>query len=186
MESKRIFVAIKITNTNQIREIFRQVELDLSKEKIKWVKKDLLHITLLFIGNKRINEIPDLIEKLRKISRCFSSLQLNLMGMGTFPSFNNPRILWIGVKSNPVLFNLQKEIQQQERNGVETYKYTPHLTIGRIKGGVKDPTIVKMALSIWNEWEGDELEIKEFVLMESILSDNGPKYMVLETFPLNE
>ena len=186
MESKRIFVAIKITNTIQIQEIFRQVALDLGKDKIKWVRKDGLHITLLFVGNKQIDEITELINKLRKIGANYSAFKLNLEGMGAFPSSNSPRVLWIGVKANQILFDLQREIRdslQEDRSG-DSFTYTPHLTIGRIKGGVKDNKMVELALGKWKEWKDDELEIKEFVLMESILTEKGPEYKILETFIL--
>ncbi len=188
MKSKRLFVAIKIANTNQIQEIFRQVGLDLSKEKIKWVDPKGIHITLFFIGNKSVDEIPNLINKLKNVAGEFNGFNLILKKMGTFPSLDRPRILWIGINTHQILFDLQKEIHLNlERiDAVETYKYTPHLTIGRIKGGVKKPENIKLALAKWNEWEGDEILVKEFVLMESHLSSLGPEYEIIEIFHLKE
>ncbi len=188
MKSKRLFIAIKIANTNQIQEIFRQVGLDLSKERIKWVNDKGLHVTLFFIGNKSVDAIPNLIHTLKIVAKQFSGFYLSLKGLGAFPSLDSPRILWIGIDSHQNLFDLQKEIhfKLEEISELDTYKYTPHVTIGRIKGGVKEPKNVALALAKWNEWEGEELFVKEFVLMESVLSDVGPKYEVLDTFHLNE
>ncbi|WP_461631094.1 RNA 2',3'-cyclic phosphodiesterase [Labilibaculum euxinus] len=186
MKTKRIFVAIKIDNTHQINEVFRQVGVDLDEERIKWVDKNGLHITLLFLGETDIEEIAVITDKLKMIGADFDVFRLNLKSLGAFPSIEHPRILWAGINSTSGLYQLQEKIRiHLEKSKVsEDYKYTPHLTIGRIKGGVKDSEKVKKCLLKWKEWEDNELLIDKFVLMESLLTKDGPVYHVLETFSL--
>ncbi|MDM8161706.1 RNA 2',3'-cyclic phosphodiesterase [Labilibaculum sp. K2S] len=186
MKTKRIFVAIKIDNTDQINELFRQVGFDLNEERIKWVNKNGLHITLLFLGETGVEEITMITNKLKTIGANLNAFRLNLKSLGAFPSIEHPRILWTGINSTSGLYKLQENIRiHLEKSKVrEDYKYTPHLTIGRIKGGVENPERIKECLLKWKDWQDSELLITEFVLMESLLTQQGPVYKVLEIFSL--
>ncbi|MDQ1771390.1 RNA 2',3'-cyclic phosphodiesterase [Labilibaculum sp. A4] len=186
MKTKRIFVAIKIDNTHQINELFRQVGVDLDEERIKWVDKNGLHITLLFLGETGMEEMAAIMDKLKMIGADFDVFRLNLKSLGAFPSIEHPRILWAGINSTSSLYELQMKILIQLKNEKVTddYKYTPHLTIGRIKGGVENPERIKECLLKWKDWQDSELLITEFVLMESLLTQQGPVYKVLEIFSL--
>ncbi|MBN2596088.1 MAG: RNA 2',3'-cyclic phosphodiesterase [Marinifilaceae bacterium] len=186
MKTKRIFVAIKIDNTHQINELFRQVGVDLDEERIKWVDKNGLHITLLFLGETDIEEIAVITDKLKTIGGDFDAFRLNLKSIGAFPSIEHPRILWAGINSTSGLYELQMKIfiQLKKEKVTDDYKYTPHLTIGRIKGGVKNPEKIKKCLLKLKDWEDSDLLIDKFVLMESLLTKDGPVYHVLETFSL--
>lgn len=188
MKTKRLFIALKITNTDQINELFNQVGFDLDKERIKWVDKNGLHITLLFLGETDVDEIALITDKLKTIGADFVAFRLNLKSLGAFPSIDCPRILWTGINSTSSLFELQKKILicLQKNKVSEGSKYTPHLTISRIKGGVKNPERVKECLLKWNKWEDCELLITEFVLMESVLIQKGSVYNVLENFSLKK
>ncbi len=188
MKTKRIFVAIKIDNTDQINELFSQVGFDLFEERIKWVDKNGLHITLLFLGATKLEEIEMIISKLKSVGSKVEPFRMNLKSLAAFPSTDYPKIIWAGVNSDSSLFKLQKEILKDlHKNTIaEDYRYTPHLTIGRIKGGVKVPERVKKCLLKWSEWEDCELLINEFVLMESVLTQPGVIYKVLERFNLKK
>jgi len=188
MKTKRLFIAIKIANTDQINELFRKVGFDLKEERIKWVDKNGLHITLLFLGETDVDEIAFVIDKLKTIGMDFEAFRLNLKSLGAFPSMDHPRILWMGISSDPSLFDLQKIILNDLHESFisKDYKYKPHMTIGRIKGGVKNPEMVKECLLKWNKWEDRELLITEFVLLESVLSQKGSVYNVLDRFILKK
>ena len=186
METKRIFIAIKINNTDQIRVIFRQVQLDLKDEWIKWVNLKGLHITLGFIGTIDVRKIGLIVDRLRSSARKFSPFRLQLKSLGAFPSLSKARVLWIGVNSDNLIYELRKDIVNQLGYIVEISdtNFSPHLTIGRIKHGVKKPELVKEKLELHANWCDDELLVKSFVLMESKLTKHGPIYEVMETFKL--
>jgi 2'-5' RNA ligase len=188
MKTKRLFIALKIANTDQINELFCKVGFDLNEERIKWVDKNGLHITLLFLGTTDVVEIVTIKNILNNIGNLFAPFRLKLKSMGAFPSKDYPRILWMGIDSDSSLFDLQKVILNDlHKNIIDgDYKYTPHLTIGRIKGGVKNPVKVKECLLNWKDWQDSELIIDQFVIMESLLTQQGPVYNVLETFGLKK
>ncbi|MDQ2179514.1 RNA 2',3'-cyclic phosphodiesterase [Marinifilum sp. D714] len=186
METKRIFIAIKINNTDQISAIFRQVQLDLKDEWIKWVNLKGLHITLGFIGETDVRKIGLIVNRLKSSASKFSPFHLQLKSVGAFPSLSKARVLWIGVDSDDVIYELRKDILKQLEYIVEIpdARFSPHLTIGRIKHGVKKPELVQEKLELHANWCDEELLVSDFVLMESKLTKQGPIYEVMETFNL--
>ncbi|MCY1635891.1 RNA 2',3'-cyclic phosphodiesterase [Marinifilum sp. D737] len=186
METKRIFIAIKINNTDQIRAIFRQVQVDLKDEWIKWVDFKGLHITFGFIGATDIRKIELIKNRLRTCAAKFLPFRIQLNSLGAFPSINRARVLWIGVNTDDMMYQLRDEILKHLQNIVEfpDTRFSPHLTIGRIKYGVKNPDKVKSILESHESWRDEEILISEFVLMESKLTQQGPVYEVMDRFEL--
>lgn len=186
METKRIFIAIKINNTDQIREIFRQVQVDLKDEWIKWVNLKGLHITLGFIGATDVRKIGLIVNRLRGSASKFLPFRLQLKSLGAFPSLSKARVLWIGVDSDDLIYDLRKDIVKQLEYIVEISdtRFSPHLTIGRIKHGVKNADLVKEKLELHTNWCDEEILVSDFVLMESKTTKQGPIYEVMETFNL--
>lgn len=187
METKRIFIAIKINNTDQIRAIFRQVQLDLKDEWIKWVDFKGLHITLGFIGATDVRKIELIRKRLRACAIKFSPFRIQLSSLGAFPSINRARVLWIGVNTDDLMYQLRDEILKHLQNIVEfpDTRFSPHLTIGRIKYGVKNPDKVKSILESHESWRDEKILISDFVLMESKLTQQGPVYEVMDCFELS-
>ncbi|WP_282126477.1 RNA 2',3'-cyclic phosphodiesterase [Marinifilum flexuosum] len=187
METTRIFIAIKINNTDQIRTIFRQVQVDLKDEWIKWVDFKGLHITLGFIGATDVRKIELIKNRLRICAAKFPPFRIQLSSLGAFPSINRARVLWLGVNTDDLMYQLREEILKHLQNIVEfpDTRFSPHLTIGRIKYGVKNPDKVKCILESHESWRDDELLISNFVLMESKLTQQGPVYEVMDHFDLS-
>ena len=66
---------------------------------IKWVHMDMMHITLEFLGNLSLKEIENIYLLLKKISEYQKDFVISLSSkMGTFPSINNPHIIWAGIE----------------------------------------------------------------------------------------
>lgn len=187
MDTKRIFIAIKIINTDQIRKIFRQVQLDLKDEYIKWVDLKGLHITLAFIGATDVRKIGLIKNRLTQCATKFPPFQIQIKSVGAFPSIQRARVLWLGVETENTIFDLRNKILKQLEYIVEISdtRFSPHVTIGRIKHGVKNPDMVKEKLLDHCNWSDDKIQISEFVLMESKTTPTGPVYDVMESFILN-
>lgn len=187
METKRIFVAIKIRNTEQIHKIFRKLQVDLRDEYVKWVDVNGIHVTLAFIGNVDTCRIELITNCLENCAAKFSGFDLQIKSLGVFPNINKARVLWFGVDTSEQIFEIRNEIVKQLDNIVEIAdkRFHPHLTIGRIKKVIKNPEYFNEIIQNYSNWEDEKLHVSEFSLMESKLSSKGPNYVVLKNFRLS-
>ncbi len=88
----------------------------------KAVKKENLHITLKFLGQCNKTEI---IKKIKKIK--LTPAEAELGNTGAFPSWKNPRVLWVGVNNFERFYMGFSDVFGYEKN------FVAHITIGRIK-----------------------------------------------------
>lgn len=129
----RLFTAIDLPS-----EILLRLERLLSalrpEAPMNWSPLDNLHVTTKFIG-----QWPD--ARLDELNAALSSLaprdafEVELKGLGWFPSARSPHTFWIGVHGE-ALHRLARETEEKlEALGVarETREFSPHLTLARIK-----------------------------------------------------
>lgn len=175
----RAFISIELPS--DLKDIFYNIQKQLSKDcvKIKWVAKKNLHLTLKFFS-----EIPE--KKLEKVKEVLSSIKfkpfkVSLDGLGFFPSRNYAKVIWIGLKNPEKIINLQGDIELKLNDLYpKDERFSAHLTLGRVKA-IKDRDAF---LNLINTVKvpGYEFEIKQFNLMKSVLTKDGPKYSVIEKF----
>ena len=169
----RIFVAIEISKNEVINSIQEfQEEIDINA---KPIEPRNLHFTLQFLGEVSEKITEEIIKSLRTIE--FSSFSVNLKGIGVFPKFKAPRVIWIGTDENGgnMLMQLSKKVEKTLRPlGFFSDKpFKPHITIFRIKNKIEDITnkmeIQKMA-------NFGIQEISSIKLKKSELTSSGPIY----------
>jgi len=174
----RTFIAINIDNNtrNNISKI--QNRFKASQVDIKFVNPNNIHITLLFIGNVRLNQTAEIL-KLLKISilkiKPFKILPSNL---GCFPNNKIPRILWVGIdngKEHLIELNRQLSSQLKYFYIKEKKDYQPHITIGRIKTNKNAGEIKKILLNPIEQLF-QPIEVRSISFMKSTLTQYGPKY----------
>ena len=176
----RLFIAIELPREVK-DELFRVQKLIPSKfAKIKWVSKKNLHLTLKFIGETEVSP-AEIGEKLKGIK--FKSIKTNLLEFGAFPTLSSSRIniLWVNLKSMGELIDLQQEVDS-ELFGMfkRDQKFSPHLTLGRVKLIKKKDEFLKVLKEI--NVKPIEFEMNEFKLMQSKLTKDGPIYSTVESF----
>lgn len=154
--------------------------------RVKWVDPENVHLTLKFLGETT----PDLLDGLKSAAENAATevkpFEMTVAGCGAFPNLRSPRVFWVGIDDpEKRLQSLQKYLDYNvgqlgfER---ETKKFSPHLTVGRVKdrgglgqlseafGRAKFPPV--------------EVKVAEFFLIESRLRPTGPIYTDLMRFPL--
>ncbi|MBI2172749.1 MAG: RNA 2',3'-cyclic phosphodiesterase [Candidatus Aenigmarchaeota archaeon] len=169
----RCFIAIDIPEALKPRIIGLQEQF--SGYNTKLVESQNLHFTLKFLGE---TDLVGLEDRLEFISRT-PSFEIELAGMGCFPSENFVRSIWIGIRHNQKLINLQESVSKALGLGEEVF--TPHLTIARLrsqkhKNGIID--IIKNNSGI----EIGTMKLTCVKLKESKLSPEGPAYRDVRTF----
>ena len=169
----RTFIAIEISDSEILKKIHTlQNEL---KIKAKPTRIDQIHFTLQFLGEINEDQCEQVKNILKKIK--FSQFELTLKGVGAFPNFRNPRVIWIGCDEMGA--NTLLKITDSIRKDLTTLgfekdkKFKPHLTILRVKNRIKD---ISSKIKEIDETEFGTEIISKIKLKRSILSPKGPEY----------
>lgn len=138
MKPMRVFFALAMPKSTQqlLAEILASAQRYITAAEVHWVPKENLHITLQFIPEVHINDLPHLIENVRSSLTNLSSFYLELKGMEFFPTPTHPRIISLAVGPSDCLTQLSAAIGQGIKASnypVETRAFRGHLTLGRLR-----------------------------------------------------
>jgi 2'-5' RNA ligase len=149
---------------------------------VKWVERENLHATLLFLGEVDDRGLPQVCEVVTEGARQHAGFVLSVETVGCFPSPRRPRVLWVGVGQGAEALCAIHETLENPLAEMgfrrEERRYTPHITLGRVKS---DRPTEKLAgvLAQQAAWKGGETAVHELVVMSSQLSPQGPVYGVM-------
>jgi len=183
----RSFLAIELPEAirRKIEEV--QKELKLSHADVRWVNPENIHLTLKFFGNIDESRIDPIVKSLEGPIQTTSPFSVSIRGMGSFPHFKNPRVIWMGLKEGKeVLVALQKGVDGElKKIGFEPEErdFNPHLTLGRTKSNRgRDELIGRMEK--YQEEEFGNFRVERVVLLKSELRPSGPIYTLLKELRL--
>ncbi|MCD4784941.1 MAG: RNA 2',3'-cyclic phosphodiesterase [Candidatus Eremiobacteraeota bacterium] len=183
----RLFIAVPI-QLKLKRKFFNLVnQLKSIGANVKWVKEENFHITLKFLGDTPESRLDEVESAIRSALEGFSPARLKFGGIGAFPNFRRPSVLWIGLESgyeelSAIAGNLEDSL---ERLGYEREhrKFRSHLTIGRVKSQKGVSKLMEKA-EFLKKFDGGNMKLTHIYLMKSDLGPSGPTYTVLREFPL--
>lgn len=181
----RCFIAIDMPQ--EVKEELEKIQNQIksSEIKAKWVKPELFHLTLYFIGEINDFKVNQIKELLKQIKTKIKSFEAKLNNLGFFTSKNFIRVLWIGVEPNEKFKQLyeviNKELKKIKINSHE--KFESHITLARIKW-LKDK---KAFIEKIKKIKPKEINfiINEIKLKKSILTKEGPIYEDIYILKLN-
>lgn len=188
----RTFIAMEIPeNSLESVRIIQQRMKDRIQSRVSWVKPDHMHITLKFIGNMDTNKQDDLKIQISEECKTIRPLEISIKGLGCFPSFRSPRVLWMGIVADKALKTLAEKIETACVNtGIpaEVRIFSPHLTLGRVKSSLSSTEIelIKSMFEYHKEEQFTQWLGSEIVLFQSKLEPSGPIYTPLEKFNLQK
>ncbi len=184
---KRIFIAIKIPETEEVTQLLNTLRKSLSGEKIKWVEPRNIHITLAFLGE--LND--ERIDKTKQVAGSFlegeGRFKLDLRSIGIFAGSRGAKVIWLGIEHSPGLESLQGDLVTllvENHLYDNSRKFAPHITIGRVKGHVPLERVRTVTERFRNKYFRS-VNVNEIILYESILKPAGPIYEPLKTFELS-
>ncbi|MFM9863049.1 MAG: RNA 2',3'-cyclic phosphodiesterase [Micropepsaceae bacterium] len=175
----RLFTAIEIPETVRTRLSFLQGGVPGAR----WSPAENMHLTLRFIGEvdeATANDIDDVLYALHA-----PHFALTLKGAGEFGG-RDPHALWVGVAPNEALMRLAAKIESAlQRMGLaaETRKYTPHVTLARLR----DAPIAKVRefLAAHAAFDSGPFPVRAFALFSSYPSSSGSLYRLERTYALD-
>lgn len=183
---KRIFIAVKTEAGPELTEMMTILKTTLVKEKIKWVDPVNIHITMAFLGDTEEKRIKHLSGMLKEKCEGFGEFEYTITGTGVFKSYRDPRVIWAGIRDLgklTQLYNIIASVLKENDFEVADSPFRPHLTIGRIKS-VTHTQYLKEVLEEYRDVDFQTVPVKEVILFESILRQEGPLYKPLGIFSL--
>jgi len=149
----------------------------------RWVPAEQIHLTLDFLGEVEEASVKLLTEELARIQQ--PGFELCLSGTGCFPGRRRPRVLWIGLKPEPLLFDLESRVRavvlacgipQEER------PFSPHITLARLKVPASGETDAFLDQHLNRGLT--PFSVQEFTLFQSRLTPQGAVHIPVRNFPL--
>jgi 2'-5' RNA ligase len=186
MAGIRSFIALPTQPYAQQAIASIQTSLKSTQTVVKWESLDKFHITLVFLGNVEQSRLQLLSTALARSVQQFQSIKITYESLGAFPNTHTPRIVWIGIKINPSVLDLQAALQGVcEEFGFpkEDRAFHPHITLGRVK---ETRNLIRLTEAIKTiTFEPIETLCSEILLMKSELHPGGSLYTILKSFPLH-
>jgi 2'-5' RNA ligase len=148
----------------------------------RWLEPEDYHITLRFIGDIDARAARDIDDTLSDTRR--SEALIRFEGLSWFGG-DKPRAIVAKVKPEPALMDLQAEQERRLRRiGIEpeTRKYTPHVTLARLRGARQ--TAVASYLALRGALVADSFNAERFVLYSAREGSGGGPYVVEAAYPL--
>ena len=184
----RIFIAINLPEeVKQKLSIYQAMWPELP---IRWVKKDNLHITLIFLGYLTDEELVETCKLVSETASKYPQFMINLKRICYGPPKKlPPRMVWAEGEKSEELGKLQKDLESSllaspvKKMESKSRPYAPHITLGRIKAW-EFRNIEPEERPEVNEEIGLSFEVNAIDVMESQLKRGGPEYSILESCPL--
>ena len=172
----RCFAAVDVPE--DVQERVKKLQKSLENYDVKLVEPHNLHFTMKFFGEvdeEKLAEIKSIMGKIR-----FRKIQINLEGIGVFPSEDCIHSLWIGTK-NGEFINLHNIFQESFGDLFKKEKTVQHMTIARVRTQMNKEEIKEFVFQNRNINLGifciDKIKLKS-----SLLTKNGPEYQNIETY----
>ncbi|MEZ5871400.1 MAG: RNA 2',3'-cyclic phosphodiesterase [Nitratireductor sp.] len=152
----------------------------------RWIDQENYHVTLRFIGDTDHRTADEIVNALARTSRRQFSLRLN--GLNAFGG-NKPHSIHACVEPSSALVELQSEQERiMQRIGLkaESRKFTPHVTLARLRGtkGNAKGSDVANWLALRGSFSTTPFSVDRFVLLSSRDSVGGGPYVTEEVFDL--
>ena len=182
---KRLFLGIPAGQ--EIVPILTDIQSSIgyNQGKIIWILSENIHMTISFIGNILLDDIPKLTQTLKDALN-IDHFGVSIEKTGAFPSTQYPKILWLGVGTGQqTMIALHEQVEKAVvsfKTGRREKGFSPHVTIGRTARSYGKMDVLPFLKYVYSPIE---LDVNSVALYESLLLPQGAKYKVLTEFLLN-
>jgi 2'-5' RNA ligase len=185
----RIFIAINLPEN--LKKQLSLYESKWPELPCRWTRPENLHITLVFLGYVKDEELPEILEITKTAALKNKSFSIRLKKICYGPTDKKPvRMVWAEGEKSRELAVLQTDLENGLHGGVTNFKkearaFTPHITMGRLKlwefRAMEPQERPEISEDVLLDFEVNSIEI-----MESHLKRTGAEYTVLESYPLKQ
>lgn len=182
----RAFIAIE--TSEEIKDALARVEAHLkySGADVKWVKPEMIHLTLKFLGEITDEKCGEVKLALDTVAGATKPFDIALKDVGAFPKLEHPRVLWVGLdKGAPETIRIANHIEDALSNAgftKEDRPFSPHLTIGRVRSSLNYEKLKEKISSASTQIRLSGISphsVTSIILFQSTLTPQGPVYTKL-------
>lgn len=186
----RLFIAVDISE--QIRTALAKLQeqlqsrVQLGGTDVKWVRPELVHLTLKFLGQVSDGEVTEVCRAVTAVAAKYSCFDLEAGEVGYFGK-GAANVLWVGIGHSEALSCLQKDIEQalaQAGWPAEARPFAEHLTLCR----VRNPAAGRRLAAVCREFSEVRMgcwTVDSVCVYQSELKPVGPVYTVVSRTALN-
>ena len=188
----RLFVAVLLPPAWLDALAAAQEELRRDGLRLRYVRPESIHVTLMFLGETPAARIGDLSAALAAAAAESPVCMLTLAAAGTFGSRRRPRVVWYGLAGElTALGSLQRHVEERlARVGFapEGREFRPHLTLARVPDDLSPAEAERIAPAIerLRVPQPPPFRVEAIALMQSRLGPGGARYTMRENWPLSE
>ena len=187
----RVFIAVDINDEirKAIGRLQKQLQsrVKLSGKSVKWVRPDIMHLTLKFLGEVDDAVINDVCKVVETVANRHKKFDLDIETVGSFGG-QSARVVWVGTGGGSErLTGLAEEIDNELGEigfAKETRRFTGHLTLCRIKN-VRDGFALSGAVDGFGPFSAGTASIDAVTVYQSELTRAGPVYTPLASYKLS-
>jgi 2'-5' RNA ligase len=178
----RLFIGARLPPAalEQVEEL-RNLARPFFGRSVAWVAPENLHVTCAFLGEvSQAAGLPGIKKRIDSAAGAFREIAVTLGGLGAFPSFESPQVLWLGFTDGAdglkaLALHLTDGLKQE--GFVFAREFFPHVTLGRVKAPLDSGALA--AAVDKTRRPGICCAIASLDLFESRLSNAGADYRTL-------
>ncbi len=182
----RLFIAVDLEE--RAKGVLRRLQESLSRfdRVVRWVTRDQMHLTLVFLGEVPDSKVPAVCSAVERAAGAVGPFEMTVAGSGCFPPRGRVRVVWAGIEEpTGALSRLQSACAGElEAEGYpqESRPFSPHLTLGRVKQDTSDGKLrdVVVALTV----ESMIQPVGALRVVQSTLTPHGARYSTVAEYPL--
>ena len=149
METIRAFIAIPLPHPllEKLAALQRQLEKQIPPGSVRWTRAEGIHLTLKFLGDVPTAQQRDIEQGMAQASG-HHPFTLNAGGLGCFPNFKRPRVVWVGLGGQMDALHALRDTVERAIAPLgyptEKRRFNPHLTLGRVKKHASKADVVDL------------------------------------------
>ena len=158
---------------------------------LRWTNTQKLHLTLRFLGETDKAQRLQLQNGLAAIANRQKAFTLAPSRLGSFRSWSNLRILWVGIEGeSDALQEVQVEVEALARRvgfSPERNRFSPHITLARAVRNAPRPDLRAASEQLRRAAKDEtshcciEWRVNELHFIRSVLDPGGAQYFNLAT-----
>jgi len=183
----RLFIAIELPDflRRSLSDLSRNLTLADIPPK-SFVRAENLHITIKFIGEVVDPDLSRVCGALKQIPST-GSIRLTPDHVECLPERGPVRVIGVGLTGDldrlQALYDSIENVSELLGVRRERRRFFPHVTIARLRRTLSPavrPSLERVAVQ---DSPGKSFDVREFVLMQSILERDGARYVPVARFP---